>query len=329
MTGWHGFIGRGLASSGIEYGANCSSLLHEYGVLEHKHLLIRTGDNITDSKTGLFIPMAVYRCAEQVSIPAESERVNVFKYGKKEHVHLPPPGSHFNFVIEVRKDGTTHPHAWARVAAIGSFKNWDQANSFAVRIEWEFSVSSRKWQFEYVQSNISKERIDPQCLTNARPNHNHAWIPKTQGAALVVQTEYDFMSQTIRFQDANNDIVMLPGGRRPNDNIIAQMLRSEYGLSRVANKNRGFSCETCRLLSFSTKAKTFPNRECVPVKLFADLCTNCAVLGLPCCAFTDGVYDEHIPHTSDTRLATDKAAAALMGMPLADIPRSRNPLLSS
>ena len=81
----------------------------------------------------------------------------------------------------------------------------DKANSSAVRIEWEFPVSSAKWQFAYVQFNINNERIDPQVpgslknyakaiaflqwLTDARPNHNHAWIPKTQGAALVVQTE--------------------------------------------------------------------------------------------------------------------------------------------
>jgi hypothetical protein len=355
MTGWHGFIGRGLASSGIEYGANCSSPLHEYGVLEHKQLLIRSDENIRDNKTGSFIPMAIYRCAEQVSIPAGSKRVNVFKYcvykngereevisfraryGKKGDVHLPPPGSVVNFVIEVRKDGTTHPHAWARLPAIGPFTNWDQANSFAVRIEWDFPVSSGKWQFAYVQSNTNKERTGPQLpgslknyakaiaflqwLTNDRPNHNYAWIPKTHGAALVVQTEYDFMNQTIRFQDAKNDIVMLSCGRRSNDDIIAQMLRPEYGLTRVAGKNRGSSCDTCRLLPFSTKAKTFPDRECVPVKLFADLCTNCALLGLPCCTFTDGVYDKHVPHTPDTRLATDKAAAALVGMPLAVIPQ--------
>jgi hypothetical protein len=180
ITGWHGFIGCGLASSSIEYGANCSSPLQKYGVLEHKHLLIRTDDNIRDNKTGSFIPMAIYRCAEQVSIPADSKRVNVFKYcvykngereevisfraryGKKGDTHLPPPGSRFNFVIDVRKDGTTHPHAWARLAAIGPFENWNKANSFAVRIEWEFPVSSAKWQFAYVQSNINNERIDPQ-----------------------------------------------------------------------------------------------------------------------------------------------------------------------
>jgi hypothetical protein len=129
------------------------------------------------------------------------------------------------------------------------------------------------------------------------------------------------MNQTIQFQDAKNDIVMLPGGRRTDDDIIAQMFRPEYGLARVAGKSRGSSCDTCRLLSFSTKAKTFPDRECVPVKLFADLCTNCTVLGLSCCTFTDGVYDKHVLHTLDTRLATDKAAAALVGMPLADIPQ--------
>jgi hypothetical protein len=129
------------------------------------------------------------------------------------------------------------------------------------------------------------------------------------------------MNQTIQFQDAKNDIVMLPGGRRTDDDIIAQMFRPEYGLARVAGKSRGSSCDTCRLLSFSTKAKTFPDRGCVPVKLFADLCTNCAVLGLPCCTFADGVYDKHVLHTPDTGLATEKAAATLVGMPLADIPQ--------
>ena len=353
ITGWHGFIGRGLASSGIEYGANCSSPLHEYGSHRDKHLLIRTDDNIRDNKTGAFIPMAIYRSARTSSIPANAKGVQVFKLhvianGKlklvvsfgtayvKKRPHLPPPGSRFNFAFEVRKDGTPHPYAWARLAAIGPFKNWDQANSFAVRIEWEFPVSSGKWQFEYLQSGKHFEQVDPQVpgslnsyakaiaflgwLTNARPNHNHAWITKTQGAALVLQTEYDFMSQTIRFQDAKNDIVMLPGARRTNDDIIAQMFRPEYGLTPVVSPGQRLLCDTCRLLPHGCRVTMFPDGGCVPAKPIANLCTNCAVLGLPCCSFTDGVH-RFPKQTPETRLATGKAKAALLIMPRAVIPQ--------
>jgi hypothetical protein len=108
-------------------------------------LFIHTDVDIKDGKTGSVVPMACYRRANRVTGSAgagtttgtafekqiltggKAKKVISITWGcPKESVNTRlPRGSPFEFVIEVRKDGTSHPHAWARLPAIGRFENWD------------------------------------------------------------------------------------------------------------------------------------------------------------------------------------------------------------
>ncbi|EMD65300.1 hypothetical protein COCSADRAFT_180094 [Bipolaris sorokiniana ND90Pr] len=77
---------------------------------------------------------------KHANVNGSRQSVMLLRLERKQAVtalNLPPPGSHFEFVIEVRKDGTPYPNAWTQLPKIGRFQNWDQENSFAIRIEWE------------------------------------------------------------------------------------------------------------------------------------------------------------------------------------------------
>jgi hypothetical protein len=333
MIGWLGFIRRGPTSCGVQYGANCSSPLVEYASTTEQFLFVRTDVDIKCGKTGSAVPMAFYRRSDQVV--TSSPRTTAYSKGiikdgvrkcvitfefdssggtdGKSGAKIPPPGSPFEFVIEVRKDGTPHPHAWARLPKIGRFKNWDQANSFAVRFEWESPQGSGKWNFQYLQATQLFRRLDNkvpgslatyakgisflQWLTNSKPNHNHIWIPRLQGAARVVQSELDFMDQAIKFREPKKNISMLSGEKISDNDIKAVMNRQEYGLDRVDGDFGDFGsslvrgrehCDTCSIAAQNSRGM-FPDATCVPTKHNSRLCTNCEAFGRPCCSWTSGL----------------------------------------
>jgi hypothetical protein len=63
-------------------------------------------------------------------------------------------------VIQVSIDGSAHEHSWERLPKVGRFENWEQANSFAVRLEWEHPQGSGNWRFRYIQSGTLHTLID-------------------------------------------------------------------------------------------------------------------------------------------------------------------------
>jgi hypothetical protein len=367
LTGWQGFIRRGPKSCGIQFGANCSSPLFEYSAGQDKFMFVRTDVNIKDGKTGSVVPMACYRRANRITTGtggtvrqalrkatiAEGKRKSVIilrlRYHTKSANTLPPPGSPFELIIEVRKDGTPHPHAWARLPAIGRFENWEQANSFACRVEWEYPLGSGSWRFTYLQRSDLYRRADNQVpgslrnyskaisflqwLTNSTPNHTHNWIPKLAGASLVLQNEFDFMNQVVTFRDPKNDIVMLPGRARSDQNMMVLMSRPEHGLDRVGgafgftegHKSRR-SCDTCLLAnSGAMVAGILPGNGCVQDKNNSSVCTNCIAFGRPCCTYTAGLASlsqNKQQLTIDNKAKSINAAAALVYLPTADIPES-------
>jgi hypothetical protein len=173
---------------------------------------------------------------QQVCVMARSayipEKESVISIGfsltdNTESSELPLYGTPYQLVFEVRKDGTPHPHAWAKLPAIGGYENWGQANSWVVRIGWQDPPNSGKWRFKYLQAVKIWRLIDEsipgslstypksiaflQWLTGSKPNHNHPWIPRIPGAARVLQAKYDFMSQSIEFEEPTDQINMLPG----------------------------------------------------------------------------------------------------------------------
>ena len=370
-TGWQGFISRGPNSCGIQFGANCSSPLFEYVSSNDRFLYIRTDVNIKDGKTGSVVPMAYYRrTGHHTSRPGVHMRNALsrvmYENGKRKAVinfswrntakktaqmHS-PSGSHVEVVFEVRKDGTPHPHAWARLSDIGPFENWGQANSFACRIEWEYPLGSGKWRFTYIQrKNIFTRFADDQVpgslpvysgaisflqwLTNSTPNHTHGWIPRLGGACFVLQNEYDFMNQIIRFRDQKNDIVMISGRARSDHDMRTLMRQPKYGFGRVGgvygfpegNSSRK-NCDTCTLMNTYRNFETgmLPNKSCVQDESNSSVCTNCMALGRPCCTWTAGISHYNIPEksvSSGTIAMNSRIGAALVSLPVVGIPEHR------
>ncbi|KAI4604615.1 hypothetical protein J4E80_011014 [Alternaria sp. BMP 0032] len=371
MTGWPGLIRRGPISSGVRYGANCSSPLMEYAFSTEQFLFIRTDVDIKCGNTGSVVPMAFYRRSDKAVVSSARRKIfvkSIIKGGRKKSViqfvwkslpkknmkpavEKPPPGSPFEMVIEVRKDGTPHPHAWARLPKIGRFKNWDQANSFAVRVEWESPRGSGKWNFQYLQATQLYRRLDNkvpgsfatyaksvsflQWLTNSKPNHNHTWIPRLQGAARVLQSELDFMNQAIKFREPKKDILMLSGEKRSDNDIKAVMNRQEYGLDRVDGDFGDFGsstersrqhCDTCAMAAQNLRAM-FPDATCVPTKHNSRLCTNCEAFGRPCCSWTSGIPVKAVrnyPNVSiEAALVIGKYQSILTALPPVPIPQEQ------
>jgi hypothetical protein len=131
MTDWRGGVRQ--ASVQITSGVNCSSPLADYGTKSDRMLFIRTNVDIKDGSTGMVAPMAFYRRANRTIMKSygkgKKTRNPVYRlrtFSPKDEVviqfspatvpkniagDVPIVRQPYDFVIEVRKDGTPHPHA--------------------------------------------------------------------------------------------------------------------------------------------------------------------------------------------------------------------------
>ncbi|KAJ4380122.1 hypothetical protein N0V86_004431 [Didymella sp. IMI 355093] len=279
-TGWQGGIARGKGF-GVSRGANCSSPLMEIAGSYEKSLFIRTDANIKDGKTGKVVPMAFYHRSNPAMSNLKKGRssdggktvhllkLSKYKNNKRQVINYmgmwinkktqasqwPLPGTPFELVIEVCKDGSQHPYAWARLPDVGGFQNSTQANSFAVRVEWQHPRESGNWRFNYVQARQLWKMVDDKIpgslpthakgitllhwLTNSHHEHKQAWVTKAPGCARVLQAKYNFMEQSIRFVEQDKDIRMLPGAALSTTTIESLMKKPEYGLKDVGARFGG------------------------------------------------------------------------------------------
>jgi hypothetical protein len=140
------------------------------------------------------------------------------------------------------------------------------------------------------------------------------------------------MNQTVTFRNPETDIVMLPGRARSDRDMMVLMSRPEHGLNRVGS-TFGFTegnqsrkrCDTCLLIHDSTsESGILPDACCVQDKNNSSVCTTCIAFGRPCCIWTDGLasLSKEKGNTADTRAKSIKLSAALVCMPITDIPES-------
>jgi hypothetical protein len=372
MTDWTGGVSR--PGFNVTEGANISSPLTEWAYSSDKHLFIRTDVDIKDGNTGTTVPMAFFQRAKQlVAGPAKSNaqpRVRVFKRGAefatgtpsmvlsypingKTLADYPLPGTPYQLVFEVRKDGTPHPHGYARLPEIGCFVNWGQANSFAARIEWEYPANSGKWRSRYLQAGhptgehlfgrvnnvpgalntYAKSLSFLQWLVGARPNHNHAWIPTAVGSAHVLMAEFNMLNQSILFRPpgSSEQIVMLSGARRSDNDIKAQMRLPGYDLENVDGEFGDFNpgkyprskvCDTCALIPSNLGNLGITDTGCVQVGN-SRVCTTCVHFGRPCCSWSSNFSDlqgQNLPHGDFIR--QQNITSALLFQPIQEIPES-------
>lgn len=218
-------------------------------------------------------------------------------------------------------DGTPHPQAWSRLCDIGRFKNWDQARSWAVRIEWQYPANSGKWRSRYLTTGgvhggflfapVPGFQDTPgafrkyansiaflQWLFGSVPAHNHIWIHKYFGRARVLQAEYDLMQQSIRFVTPTKLLRMIDGAPKSDDGIEAEMRDPKYKLDNVGGtghpagtkQSSRTKCDTCTLTPIGTgNTRTQLNKgSCIAIG-DGTQCTNCRTFGPPYCSWTDGV----------------------------------------
>lgn len=323
ITKWHGAVQR--PTFDVAEGVNFSSPLLEYSNMSDKTLFIRTDADIQDKLLGRAVPTAIYRRSTMSTVPPSGNFLPFYKgevgqgYTRFRHepfkdgLQGPMPGTSYSFVIELHKDGTPHSYSWTRLPAIGPFRNWDQARSWAVYVEWEHPKNSCKYRrtylraghvtggglFKLANNNVpgslimyAKSIQFLQWLCASRPAHTHNWIKKFTGSARVLHAKYNLMEQSVSFEVPTDTIQMISGARKSDDEIKAELRDPKYGIKNVDSgfgaKNRkgaeGSKCDLCVIVYRDNKPLN--NGVC---KRIGDqnLCTNCRHLGRPCCTWTN------------------------------------------
>jgi hypothetical protein len=334
-TRWPGGIRR--ESFGVTHGANWASPLDEWSKMS-TNLWIRTDTRIKDRSTGKSTPVATFRSATAMKMVAGSDVPNANtkkrydfqvwqkKISSKRRImsakfrgdgvdgsKAPLPGVSFYLVFEVYTNGNPHPHAYSRLPSIGPFMNWDQARSFAVRMEWEYPLDSGKWMCRYLQAGRTLRFAEPkipgalfnyanaisflQWLFGSAPNHSYDWIPRAPGAANVRQIFYNLHEQTITIRPPEERLVMVSAAPKSADTMIQQLKDPKLGLGNVGGEFGHFPgnqksarqrkhCDTCTMLPVVAYASGVFKRGCIRIGDL-NLCQTCRSLGRPCCTWTD------------------------------------------
>ncbi|KAF1947224.1 hypothetical protein EJ02DRAFT_417816 [Clathrospora elynae] len=124
VTGWQSGIGRGVGSSGIQHGANCSSPLFKYADRFDRFLFIRTDADIKDGKTGSVVPLAAYRRANRVEVKnkQQSGTDDVLVYAKKTDG---PNKSVIRLAYSLGEEQGAADITPSRNSSSSRFENWD------------------------------------------------------------------------------------------------------------------------------------------------------------------------------------------------------------
>jgi hypothetical protein len=336
ITGWIALLKR---SSGLE-GANTRSPLDELGERQAKKLWVRTDIDVKDFETQTSYTMAEFRrcvprkTTHQKVMNSSNKKcfylVKIYgPWNDREIAHLlvkdfrvsfktsetsgethPPSGSQVQMVFEVRLDGKPHPHSWARLPKIGPFEDWDQANSWALRYEWEYPEGSGNWRYGYAQTQRFSERRDfnvPGSLSRyaigvsvlywlfgADSRSFPKWIHRPAGSVRVVQAVYDYMTQVIHIEPQRPH-QLAPHGTRSADDM--KSILADHGINtkfkdmtnnNILNIKRNAVRTTCDLC-FCRVPLAREGDFSVNCKREGDTCVNCRKWGLPSCTWTSGL----------------------------------------
>jgi hypothetical protein len=119
----------------------------------------------------------------------------------------PIEGTECHVIFEARLDGKLTKDCWSRLPHIGVRQNWDQARSFALRIEWEHPTGSGNWRYRYVRSptepTMANNNVPGSLKRYAKSVAVLHWIPRPYGSIRVLQATYNFMDQSITLAPPN------------------------------------------------------------------------------------------------------------------------------
>ncbi|KAF7673330.1 hypothetical protein GT037_008653 [Alternaria burnsii] len=223
--------------------------------------------------------------------------------GSTDGINYPKPGAGVQVVVEARLDGKAHKNSWARLPQVGIFKNWDQANSFAVRIEWETEEGSGVWRYRYIQCTkylhtmadsgvpgsvlrYAKGIAIVHWLFGVQPSWNESWIKKPGGRMRVLQAEYNLMTQSVRFIRPTKPYNVLSFARNSSHNIAMQMDRFNVAGRREDCKSQRARqhCDLCLFLT--SMIGNSVSKICTKEGKDKRICTECREWGLPFCSWT-------------------------------------------
>lgn len=164
--GWTG--GTKRFGFGVSHGVNGSSPLAEFRT--NQTLFVRNDFWMMDEASGEPLEISNFRRANMARLVVRSEANNIRNIGIPlgsminvtavcDSKHCPAENTEYQAVIEVRKDWKPHPKSFARLAQIGPYENWDRANSWAIKIQWEQPKGSKKFRELYLEHGVPNKRM--------------------------------------------------------------------------------------------------------------------------------------------------------------------------
>jgi hypothetical protein len=310
----------------VSFGANYSSPFKEWSMKSEQLLFLRHDTLVKSRIDGLTMPISIFRTARsKIAYYRTKQRasagfeINCFQkshngsyfFGASHTQFImdgtmgPEDGKSYYLVFEVRTDGLAHPNAWSRLPIVGPYYNWEQGRSLAVRIEWEHPAGSGKYRFRYMHTrkiftfkdktirgssiNYIKSIGMTQWLMNAPPKHPQSFMERLRGHAYVLQTVYNYHTQTIELS-VPQPIKMVDGRHLPKSAVEKQMrylgLENVNGAFRCLGGSR-VNCDTCAWMR--TNEKKVLNGGCnrVTVANTTDtVCGVCLLFGRACCSWS-------------------------------------------
>ena len=167
QTGWH--VGTDWEAWGGRKGLNWASPISDY----------QSGEKIIWTKISYpQLPFDIYR-RQTANVLESTDSYKVFLLNEpfnkittktQSAGHFAPVigrpdeslcvGTRVYASIEIMRNGKPHPRNWSRLPLCGPFEDWDQALSWAIKLEWQLKDSG-KWRQQYLSTNhVFKSRKD-------------------------------------------------------------------------------------------------------------------------------------------------------------------------
>ncbi|OJD39026.1 uncharacterized protein BKCO1_300084 [Diplodia corticola] len=317
-SGWKGGVSR-QQKFGAARGLNWSSPLVELFTTSDKVLWLKT--SYPDMDVYRRSPTKIYKHRTGYLIVCKVTKHHWASGGKMDHsdvIEIVFPkdteelsdGMEVNTVIEIAPGGQHHPVPYARLAGVGPWTNWDQANRVGIKVEWQ--DEDGQWKHRYCQSTYGGTRDTSGMWKD--PGHVKAYgktvalihyfshevqqpmvkWPESYGTAEVKEMKYDHLRQKIRFVDVALTTRSIAPPQKLSHQAIEDKLRaaSDYpelgqrGQTKIGGEFQKFptgatpryrpTCDGCHL------GNVDPRRGCKAEANTGNACKPCYRLGLPC-----------------------------------------------
>ena len=260
-TRFFGAINR--SSFGVSHGANYSMPFKEWAVSKEQLLILRWDTAIKSKSTGYTIPITEFRSQTEDRKSHVQEEWSSPRCLRR-NVRLPEISS-WKALLQSpslsehppRKDGASSGRALpTRIRSPPKSGKWRHRFLFTRKV-YTFQDNDQVGSPINYINTIAMVR----WLFNAEPNKPQPWMPHLKGCAHVLQTVYNYHTQTIEVK-LQELFAMRSGGLKPRARIVAAM--QALGLDNVDGTfGQQKMCDTCAMLS--TKALRTLGSACIHI----------------------------------------------------------------